>query len=112
MTAIVPLINATLGLGTGFTGSNVLIEPSFNSGYTRQSGVTFSTFTGGTGSNDAQISFGIPALAWGTLTSWALFDGNGNQVFYGSLLNPINGTQGQDIMVPIGYCTLTFAAVG
>jgi hypothetical protein len=106
MTAIVPLINATLGLGTGFTGSNVLIEPSSNSGYIRQSGVTFSTFTSGTGSNDAQISFGIPALAW------ALFDGNGNQVFYGSLLNPINGTQGQDIMVPIGYCTLTFAAVG
>jgi hypothetical protein len=110
MTAVVPLINATLGLGTGFTGANVLIEPTSSAAYVRQTGVTFSTFTGGTGYNDAQINFGIPAMAWGTLTSWALFDGNGNQVFYGTLLNPINGTQGQNIMVPIGYMSLTFAA--
>lgn len=109
MVAIVTFINGTLGLGTGFTSGGVLIEPPSSAGYVRQSSVTMSNFTAGTGYNDAQVNFGVPAVAWGSLTSWALFDGNGNQVFVGALLNTIQGNTGQNVMVPVGYISLTLA---
>ncbi len=104
-----PFINGFLGIGT-MSGST-LAEPS-DGGYARQA-FTITTLTSGASQLDAACDFGVPGTQWGTaLNSWAMFDADGAQWWYGTFTSPINAdeaqTNGQQVTVLASAISLQF----
>jgi hypothetical protein len=103
-------ISGFLGIGT-VTGST-LVEPA-GGGYARVP-CTMTTLVDGAASLDAQADFGVPRTQWGTaLTSWAMFDADGAQWWFGNFAAPINAdaaqTNGQRVTILANAISIQFA---
>lgn len=73
------------------------------SDYARQA-IAFVTPLNGETRNSADVSFGTPAEAWGTVSHYGLFDAstNGHMLFYEAFQEPVDVESGAPLIVGAG----------